>query len=161
MAKRILVVGLGRFGSALAESLSQHGCEVMAVDTNMACVEAIKDRVTWAMQLDAGDPIALRSIDAQTCAVAVVAIGEAFEPSALAVAALKEVGVPMIVARATTPRHARILQGVGAHRVVELEAEMGRAVGRNLALEQDAAAAVAQGLAVGGPPAPQGQPPGR
>lgn len=159
MAKRILVVGLGRFGSALAESLQQHGCEVMAVDTNMTCVDAIKNKVTWAMQLDAGDPIALRSIDAQTCAAAIVAIGEAFEPSALAVAALKEVGVPLIVARATTPRHARILQGVGAHRVVELEAEMGRAVGRNLALEQDPAVAVAQNLAMAPPvPPPTNQP---
>jgi trk system potassium uptake protein TrkA len=154
MAKRILVVGLGRFGTALAESLAQHGCEVMAVDTDMHCVEVVKDRVTWAMQLDAGDPIALRSIDAQACACAVVAIGESFEGTALAVAALKEVGVPMIVARATTPRHARILQGVGAHRVVELEAEMGRAMGRNLAMEQDAANVVAQGIAGGS----QGQP---
>ena len=159
MAKRILVVGLGRFGSALAESLQQHGCEVMAVDINMDCVDAIKNKVTWAMQLDAGDPIALRSIDAQTCTAAVVAIGEAFEPTALAVAALKEVGVPLIVARATTPRHARILQGVGAHRVVELEAEMGRAVGRNLALEQDPAAAVAQNLAMGPPAVPPPGPP--
>jgi trk system potassium uptake protein TrkA len=156
MAKRILVIGLGRFGSALAESLQQHGCEVMAVDTNMNCVEAIKQKVTWAMQLDATDPIALRSIDAQNCTVAIVAIGESFEPSALTVAALKEIGVTLIVARATTPRHARILQGIGAHRIVELEAEMGRAVGRNLALEQEPAAAVAQNLAA--PPGPPQQP---
>jgi|SRR5688572_16333508 len=146
MAKRILVVGLGRFGSALAESLSQHGCEVMAIDTHMACVDAIKDRVAYALELDGGDPVALRSIQAHTCQVAVVAIGEGFEGSALTVAALKEVGVPLIIARATTPRHGRILQAVGAHRVLELEAEMGRAVGRNLAVDSGAAEAAASVL---------------
>lgn len=133
MARRVVVIGLGRFGAAVAQTLASDGLEVIAVDTDMACVDAIKERVTYAIELDGSDPIALRSIEAHTCALGVVAIGENFEATALAVAALKELGVATIIARAPTPRHARILEAVGAHRVVELEAEMGRALGHSLA----------------------------
>jgi trk system potassium uptake protein TrkA len=158
MAKRVLVIGLGRFGAAVAHTLAQEGCDVIAVDTSMSCVDAIKDRVTYALELDGSDPIALRSIDVHTCSVAVVAIGENFEATALSVAALKEVGVPLIVARAPTPRHARILEAVGAHRVVELEAEMGRALGHHVAVSDPAALAM---QAVQGVPHVQGVPPMR
>src|SRR5690606_3969522 len=133
MPKRVLVIGLGRFGSALAESLAENGSEVIAVDSDMAAVDALKRTVTHAMELDATDPVALRSVEAASCGVAVIAIGEAFEASALAVAALREVGVSQIVARARTPRHARILMAAGATHVIELEAQMGKAIGERLA----------------------------
>ena len=133
MSKRVIVVGLGRFGSALAQSLTQHGCQVIAVDADMACVDAIKDGVGYALQLDGGDPLALRSVDAHTCSLAVVAIGENFEGAALSVAAMREIGVQQIVARALTPRHGRILQAIGATRILELEAEMGRTLGQQFA----------------------------
>src|SRR5690242_20724109 len=99
MAKRILVIGLGRFGAAVAQSLAQHGCEVVAIDTNMDHVDAIKNKVTYALELDASDPTALRAIDPHTCGVAIVAIGENFEGAVLSVAALRELGVQMVVAR--------------------------------------------------------------
>jgi trk system potassium uptake protein TrkA len=146
MAKRVVVVGLGRFGAAVAQTLTSAGCEVIAVDTDMAAVDAIKDRVAYAIALDGSDPLALRSIETHTCALAVVAIGENFEATALCVAALKELGLASIVARAPTPRHARILEAIGAHRVVELEAEMGRALGHSLAqLDSPAVREPAQG----------------
>ena len=75
MAQRILVIGLGRFGSALAESLAQQGCEVVAVDADMDSVDAIKSKVTYALELDSSDPTALRAIEPQNCNAAVVAIG--------------------------------------------------------------------------------------
>jgi trk system potassium uptake protein TrkA len=112
MAKRVLVIGLGRFGAAVAHTLAQEGCDVIAVDTSMSCVDAIKDRVTYALELDGSDPIALRSIDVHTCAVAVVAIGENFEATALSVAALKDVGVPLIVARDPAALAMQAVQGV-------------------------------------------------
>ena len=59
MARRILVIGLGRFGSALAESLAREGCEVVAIDNDMSHVDAIKAKVTYALELDAtglGEP---------------------------------------------------------------------------------------------------------
>ncbi len=157
MAKRILVIGLGRFGAAVAEALAQQGCEVVAVDTNMRNIDAIKNKVTYALELDASDPTALRSIDAHTCTVAIVAIGENFEGAVLSAAALRELGVGMIIARAMTPRHARILVAAGAHRVIEIESEMGRALGRELAGGSELGVMVAQ-VALGQQP-PGAQPP--
>ena len=139
MARRILVIGLGRFGSALAESLAREGCEVVAIDNDMSHVDAIKAKVTYALELDATDPMALRSIDPHTAAVAIVAVGENFEGAVLSVAALRELGVQQIVARAITPRHGRILLAAGANRVIEIESEMGRALGRELAHGSDPA----------------------
>jgi trk system potassium uptake protein TrkA len=142
--QRILVIGLGRFGTALAESLAQQGCEVVAVDSDMDSVDAIKNKVTYALELDSSDPTALRAIEPQRCNAAVVAIGENFEAAVLSVAALKDLGVTNIIARATTPRHARIFLAAGAHRVLELESEMGRALGRQLAGGASVAEAAAQ-----------------
>jgi trk system potassium uptake protein TrkA len=166
MTRRILVVGLGRFGSALAESLTHAGCEVVAIDNDMTHIEEIKNKVAYALELDATDPVALRSIDAHTCQAAVVAIGENFEGAVLAVAALRELGVQHIIARAISHRHGRILTAAGANRVVEIEWEMGRALGRELSGGADLAAqATAAALATsspGGlpPPGSGGTPPG-
>lgn len=137
MAKRrFLVIGLGRFGISLAETLGREGCEVVAVDMNMANVDLVKDRVAYAMQLDAADPAALRSVDAPGCAAAIVAIGENFEATVLCVAACKEAGVQKVVARARTAMQARILVAVGATQVIELESEMGRRLGQTLAVAE-------------------------
>lgn len=129
---RYLIIGLGRFGAALAESLGEQGAEVIAVDNNMAMVEAVKRKVAYAIELDATDPAALQSVDPLRCKAAIVAIGENFEATVLTLAALREVGVREIIARARTAREARILQAVGATEIIELETEMGRMFGRRL-----------------------------
>jgi trk system potassium uptake protein TrkA len=163
MARRILVIGLGRFGSALAEALAHAGCEVVAVDNDMNHIDAIKNKVAYALELDATDVGALRTIDPQTCHAAVVAVGENFEGAVLTVAALRELGVQHIIARAITNRHGRILTAAGASRVVEIEWEMGRALGRELAggadlAAQAAAAALAMSSQGGNLPPPGGMP---
>jgi trk system potassium uptake protein TrkA len=140
MRKRVLVIGLGQFGTALAETLTDQGCEVIAVDSHMAAIEAVKRRVTFAVQLDATDPNALRAIDAHNCQSAVVAIGDMFENAVLTVAALREVGLAHVVARARTAQQARILAAVGAAEVLQLEAEMGRTLGHRLAVSAPPAA---------------------
>jgi len=135
MSDRYLIIGLGRFGAALAESLSERGAEVIAVDTNMAEVEAVKRKVAYAIELDATDPAALQSVDPLRCKAVIVAIGENFEATVLTLAALREVGVKEIVARARSAREARILLAVGATEIIELEAEMGRTYGHKLAVK--------------------------
>ena len=139
MSRRILVVGLGRFGAAVATGLFQRGCEVMAVDRDMEIVSEFRDRVSYALELDATDPEALRSVDAGSCRIAIVAIGEDFESAVLAVAALKECGVPRVVARAGNPRRARILRAVGADEAIEVETEVGQRLAESLAEESDRA----------------------
>jgi trk system potassium uptake protein TrkA len=132
MSRRFLVIGLGRFGRSLAEELSGQGCEVIAIDRDMDNVDAVKSRVALAMELDATDPEALRGADVTTCDSAVVAVGEDFESAVLCVAALRDLGVAHVVARARTPRQARILLAVGASEVLEIENEMGRRLAATL-----------------------------
>ncbi len=133
MAPRTLVVGLGRFGSALALGLAERGCPVIAVDLRMESIEAVKEKLAYAVELDATDVDALRSIDAAACSAAVVAVGEDFESAVLAVAALKEVGIARVIARARDQRQARILRAVGASEVIEVETEVGRRLAEQLA----------------------------
>jgi trk system potassium uptake protein TrkA len=123
-----LVVGLGRFGSALAERLAHTGAQVIAVDKVRARVEELSAKLEYVGQLDATDEAALVKIGAKMVDVAVICLGERIEDSILATAILKELGVPRIVARAMDSLQARILQKVGAYKVVLPETEMGRRV---------------------------------
>lgn len=130
--KRFLVVGLGRFGRAVAEGLVDAGAEVIAVDTGLDLVEAVRDRVTVAAQVDSVEPDALRAVGAADVDAAVVAIGEDFAAEILTVAILKELGIKAIAARANTERERRILELVGATRILSVEAEMGQRLARSL-----------------------------
>lgn len=141
MKERFLVVGLGRFGTALARTLAREHKEVVAVDTSMANVEQVQKDLAYVAQLDASEPEALRSIEAASCTAAIVSMGEHFEASALCVAALKEIGVPRILARARTPAQRKILLAVGASEVIEVEEEMGKRLGKQLASGEKAPAA--------------------
>ena len=136
MNKRFLVIGMGRFGASLAESLGQQGCEVIAADQNMANVEAVQEKVAHAVELDATDAEALRAIEAASCRVAIVAIGGDFEASVLSVAALKEVGVRYVVARAKNQREGQILRAVGASEILEIETDTGRRFALDLASDK-------------------------
>lgn len=138
MTKRYLVIGLGRYGMALASSLAEQGAEVIAADRDLTLVEELRDRVSLAVELDATDPRSLRSLEAERVEAAIVAIGEDFESAVLTIAALKEVGVKRIVARARQPREARILSVIGANEVILIEPEMGRMVGQRLMAGQAA-----------------------
>lgn len=131
--RSFLVVGLGRFGRAVAEGLHDAGAEVIGVDEEMALVEAVRDRIAVAAQVDGVDADALRAAGADKVDAAVVAIGEDFEAEVLTVAVLKELGIREIVARARTEREARILTAVGATRVLFVEVEIAQRLARTLA----------------------------
>ena len=130
--RRFLVIGLGRFGSALAEALAQVGGEIIAVDERMELVEAVKDKVAYAAQLDSMEIESLKAVGAKDVDVAIIAIGEDFEASVLTTAILKELGVEEIIARANTDREKKILELVGATRVISIEAEMGKRLAKAL-----------------------------
>jgi trk system potassium uptake protein TrkA len=120
-----MVIGLGRFGQAVAEGLSRAGVEVIGVDRSLALVDGMRDHIAVAAQVDSTDPEALRAVGVETVDGAIVAIGEGFEAEVLTVAILKEFGVKEIVARATGEREQRIMALVGATRTILVEAEMG------------------------------------
>jgi trk system potassium uptake protein TrkA len=131
--RHFVVVGLGRFGRAVAEGLTEAGAEVIGVDEDMALVEAVRDRIAVAAQVDSVNPDALKTVGADKADAAVVAIGENFEAEILTVAVLKELGIQEIVARARTEREARILELVGATRVLFVEVEVGQRLAKTLA----------------------------
>lgn len=125
MQEQVLVVGLGRFGSAVARELSSLGHEVLAVDAAEQTVNDIAPDVTHAIQLDASDERALRAAGAGDFTTAVVAMSSAVEASIYATMALKRLGVRRVIAKASGRLHGAILERIGADRVVYPEHEAG------------------------------------
>jgi trk system potassium uptake protein len=120
-----LVIGLGRFGRALAETLTRLGNDVLGVDASPKVVQDCSADMTHVVQADATDADALRQIGAADFSRAAVTIGNDIQASILATYALVDIGVPRIWAKAVTAEHGAILERVGAHRVVLPEREMG------------------------------------
>ena len=125
-SKRVLVIGLGRFGIALTEELWRGRAEIVVVDNDERSIQEVKDRCDAAFVADATDITALEGAGVREIDTAVVAFGRNFEAAVLAVSALRKWGVAEIVARATSRERADVLRAVGATRVHEVEAEMGQ-----------------------------------
>jgi trk system potassium uptake protein TrkA len=124
----VAVIGLGRFGAQVAESLARLGQEVLAIDADNERVRKWSQQLTQVVQADTTDQRALRQLGVPDLERVIVAIGTPIESSVLTVLALTELGVPEIWARATSTAHAKILSSVGAHHVIFPEAEMGERV---------------------------------
>ena len=118
MKRLFAVIGLGRFGYSVAESLIQKGCEVLAIDSEESKIQAISDIATFAVQCNATDEGALKAVSAQNVDIAVVAIGENIEASILIVQTLTEMGVKSIIAKAVTNTHGKILSNLGVSEVI-------------------------------------------
>ena len=118
MASRseIMIVGLGRFGSAAATSLMDLGQDVVGVDSDEKLVQRHAPLLTEAVQVDATDIDAMRLIGAEEVQTAVVAIGNDIEASILAASVLLELEVPRVWAKAVSDRHGQILGRLGVHR---------------------------------------------
>ena len=127
-ADSVVVIGLGRFGGAVAESLTQLGHDVLAIDQNAELVQEWSGRLTHVVQANTTSVEALQQLGCGHFGHAVVAIGSDIEASVLTVLALTDIGVPDIWAKAVTSRHGRILERTGAHHVVYPEASMGERV---------------------------------
>jgi trk system potassium uptake protein TrkA len=125
MARRsFAVIGLGRFGAAMATTLAGLGHDVIGIDGDEDQVREISDVISLAMQLDATDERALRAAGIRDVDYAVVSIGANIESSLLVVTLLKELGIKNIIAKAVSPLHGRILEKLGVTRVVFPEREM-------------------------------------
>lgn len=133
MKKNFVVIGLGRFGSAVARELCELGHQVLAMDTDRDLVQSIADEVTHAVVGDGRDPEVLRSLGVKEYDCAVVAIGNDIGSSALVTLRLKEAGVPQVICKAMSHVHQRLLEKIGADRVVFPEHEMGIKVAQGLA----------------------------
>ncbi len=123
----VLVIGLGRFGSAIAATLDRLGQDVLGVERNPELIAQWAGRIPL-VEADAVNPDALEQLGAREFPVAVVGVGSYLEASVLITGNLVDIGVPQIWAKAISGEHARILQRIGAHHVVLPEADAGARV---------------------------------
>jgi len=130
--KQFVVIGIGRFGKAVAERLYELGHEVLAIDTDEEAIQKISDKVTHAVTADAADESVLRSLGVRNFDVGVVSISSDIQSSIIITLMLKELGVGYVVAKAKDELHAKVLLRIGADRVVFPERDMGERVAHNL-----------------------------
>jgi trk system potassium uptake protein len=124
----VAVIGLARFGGAVAEALARLGHDVLGIDKDAERVQKWADRLTHVVQGDATDSDVLRRLGVPEFGHAVVGIGTNIEASVLTVLALSEIGVADIWAKAISVDHGRILERTGAHHVIFPETAMGQRV---------------------------------
>lgn len=133
--RQVCVLGLGQFGSHLAQTLVKMGCEVLAVDINEQRVEDIRDKVHRAVIGDVRSYAMLSSVVSSGIDEAVVALGETtIEPSILATLNLRRIGVKMIASTARNDEHAQILKAVGAEEIIFPERETAERMARRIAV---------------------------
>ena len=130
--RRYAVLGLGIFGSTIAKTLSGHGCEVIAVDQVIACVNRVADDVSSAVACDVREVSQLRAAGLEDVDVAIIAMGSHLEESVMAIINLKELGVKYLIAKAKNKRYKQIFESLGVDRVVRPEKEIGEQVARSV-----------------------------
>jgi len=130
--KQYAVIGLGRFGSSVARYLSEMGYEVLAVDDNAERVQNVANVVTHAVSADSTDEEAMRALGIRNFDVVVVAIGQDIQSSILTTLILKDLGVPYIIVKAQNDLHGKVLNKIGADKVVFPERDMGLRVAHHL-----------------------------
>ena len=126
--KQIIVIGCGRFGSSVAKTLTKLGHDVMVVDQNADIVKEISEFVAHAVQMDALDEASFRTLGIRNFDVAVVAIGSDIEASIMGTLIAKEAGVPIVIAKAMSEIHGKLLTKIGADKIIYPERDMGMRV---------------------------------
>ena len=132
MQRNIIVLGLGRFGYAVATRLAQKGAYVTAVDSNYKTVEKIASLVSSAVQADITEEVALRSLGINNYDAAIIATGSDLEASIEATLICKDSGINQVIAKASSESHARILEKIGADYIVFPEADTAERLARSL-----------------------------
>lgn len=132
MKQSFVIIGLGRFGGSICRTLVESGQEVLAIDSNEDRVNEYMSIATHAVVANAQDEMTLRSLGIRNFDHVIVAIGEDIQASILVTLMVKEMGVPNILAKAQNEYHARVLEKIGADRVVHPERDMGQRLAHNL-----------------------------
>ena len=130
--KSYAVIGLGRYGLAVAKELFASGAEVLAVDMNETIVNSVANDLALCKCADITDPEVIKQLGIGNIDVVIIAMAGNLEASVLATMLCKEAGVPIVVAKCGNEMHSRILSRVGADRVVFPEKESGLRLAKNL-----------------------------
>jgi trk system potassium uptake protein TrkA len=134
--KQVVVIGLGRFGTSVVKELYRLGHEVLGIDSNIERVDAVRDFASHAVIANATDESELKALGVRNFQHAIVAIGDDLQASVLCTLMLKEIGIPKIWVKARDLQHQKILEKVGADRVIQPEFEMGVRVAQHVGSEK-------------------------
>ena len=132
MEKQYAVLGMGSFGESVALTLENMGCDVLVMDDSYEKIQDISDKVSYAMKAGVSDPDALQALGGKNLDGVVVAVSENLEAGIMATMLCKEMGIPLVVAKAKNKLQGAILKRVGADRIVYPEIEMGSRVAKSL-----------------------------
>ena len=130
--KQFAILGLGRFGCSVTKTLAENGYDVLACDKDIDIVREMSQFATQAMQVDVTDEMALSSLGLSNFDVVVVAIGNDLEPCVMATLFAKQCGAKYVIAKANNQTQKKILEKIGADRVVLPEWEMGEKIATEL-----------------------------
>lgn len=127
-AKEYVVIGMGEFGTSVARTLANSGVAVIAIDREEKNLEGVIDVVTHTICADVTNPEAMKQVGISDCDVAIVAIGNDLESNMLITIQLKEMGIPYIMAKASSDLEGRLLKKIGADKIVFPDKHMGTRV---------------------------------
>lgn len=130
--KTYAVLGLGRYGKAVAEELVNNGAEVLAVDIDQMIVNNAIEEIPVCKCADITEPEAIKRLGISNIDVAIIAIASNLEASVMAVTLCKEAGVPTVIVKCGNEMHQKILSRVGADKVIFPEKESGARLAKNL-----------------------------
>lgn len=130
--KAFAILGLGKFGASIAEEMARSGIDVLAVDKDAENVRAVSDFVTYAARADVCDIETMSTLGISNMDGVIVAITGSLEASVMGTILAKEAGVPLVLAKARDEVHAKILEKVGADRIIVPEKEIGVRIARCL-----------------------------
>ena len=130
--KQFIVLGLGRFGSAVAITLAEMGHEVLGVDNDVERVDDLKNKITEVVQADITEEKALTELGAKNFDAAIVGVASNLESSILTTIILKEMGIKYVIAKAQNNLHAKVLEKIGVDKIVFPERDMGIRIARSL-----------------------------
>lgn len=135
MKKQFVVIGLGRFGGSITKTLVSLGHEVMALDQDEAKVNEFSQLATQAVQADSTDEQALKELGISNFDQAIVAIGDNIQASILTTLILKDMGVIKVTVKANNDYHSKVLEKIGADRIIHPERDMGVRVAHHIVSE--------------------------
>lgn len=132
---KYIIVGLGNFGASLAEKLTKMGNEVIGVDVNMSKVEAIKDKITHAVNLDSTDITAVSSLPLKDTDIVIIAIGEDKGANIMSTALMKQLNAKRLISRAVSPLQQMVLEAMGIDEIIHPEEETAERWAKKLNLQ--------------------------
>lgn len=132
---KYIVIGLGNFGLALAQKLTKLGSEVIGIDNSLSKVNAVKEKISHAICMDATDEFTMSGLPFKDTDVVIIAIGEDTGANIMATAMVKKLHPHRIISRAITPVHETILEAMDVQTIIHPEEETAERWAKKLSLK--------------------------